>query len=235
MADMDDITLINGDCLEVLPTLADNSVDLVFTDVPYNSNIDYGTYKDNLASADYWAWITTVVEECKRIGRMVVIKHSALKIYDWTEHIKGCRLVIWYKPFSSGFPVNGFATHFEPLWVVQGKTVKWSKDVIIQNSGAGNPECSYGPAQMPEGLARQVIDVCSTLGDTVLDCCFGTGTTGVVAVGTGRKFIGIEIDKTYFNMAQERIAKAMIEVGKVNEMPESLANSLKNSVALSLY
>jgi len=60
-------------------------------------------------------------------------------------------------------------------------------------------------------------------------------TTGVACVKTGRKFIGIEIDEAYFKIAQERIAKTMVEAGKIDEMPESLASSLKNPAALSLY
>ena len=42
-------------------------------------------------------------------------------------------------------------------------------------------------------------------GDTVLDCCMGSGSTGVAALNTGRRFIGIELNTEYFNIAKERI------------------------------
>ena len=45
-------------------------------------------------------------------------------------------------------------------------------------------------------------------GQTVLDCCMGSGTTGVAAIQTGRKFIGIELDANYFDIARKRIAAA---------------------------
>ena len=42
----------------------------------------------------------------------------------------------------------------------------------------------------------------------VLDCCMGSGTAGVACMNTNRKFIGIELDENYFNIAKERIEKA---------------------------
>ena len=204
--------LILGDCLEVMKTLPTGSVDAVITDPPYNSNLKYSTYQDNLPYEDYWQFITEVVVECNRIAQFVIIKHSSLKIYDWTKHIDKSRMVVWYKPFSSGFPMNGFATHFEPMWVTQGKVAKWSRDVIIQNSGACNHEKSFGhPAQMPEGLANQLIDICTLPGQIVLDPFMGSGTTGVACIQTGRDFIGIEIDPGYFAIAEKRIKDAQAQ------------------------
>ena len=48
--------------------------------------------------------------------------------------------------------------------------------------------------------------------DIVLDCCMGSGSTGVACVHTNRRFIGIELDEGYFNIAKERIGKAIKEV-----------------------
>lgn len=64
------------------------------------------------------------------------------------------------------------------------------------------------PAQFPERLVRDHIVSWSNLGDTVLDCFMGGGTTGVVCVNTGRRFIGMELDENYFNVAVNRIAEA---------------------------
>ena len=205
-----------GDCLEIMRGMPDASVDAVITDPPYNSGLDYGeTTNDKRPYEEYWAWLTEIVKECNRVGKLVIVKHSALKVYDWTKHIDKSRLVIWYKPFSSGFPINGFATHFEPLWVTKGKTAKWSKDVIIQNAGACNKEKSFKhPAQMPEGLATQLIEVCTSEGQTVLDCFLGSGTMGVAAVKTNRNFIGIEINPQYFEIAQRRIAEAQAQMNR---------------------
>ena len=61
------------------------------------------------------------------------------------------------------------------------------------------------PAVFPEQLAQDHIVSWSNEGDTVLDCFMGSGTTGVACLNTNRRFIGIELDKTYFNIAKERI------------------------------
>ena len=66
----------------------------------------------------------------------------------------------------------------------------------------------FHPAQFPENLVKDHIVSWSNMGDTVLDCFMGSGTTGVACVNTGRKFIGIELDKQYFEIAEKRIEEA---------------------------
>lgn len=64
------------------------------------------------------------------------------------------------------------------------------------------------PAPFPEQLIKDHIVSWSNEGDTVLDCFMGSGTTGVACINTRRNFIGIELDKQYFDIAQDRINKA---------------------------
>ena len=61
------------------------------------------------------------------------------------------------------------------------------------------------PTQKPLALIENLINTFSNKGETVLDNCTGSGTTGVAALGCSRKFIGIEMDETYFNIAKKRI------------------------------
>lgn len=70
---------------------------------------------------------------------------------------------------------------------------------------------SYGlhPTQKPVALMEYLIRTYTNEGDTVLDFTIGSGTTGVAAMHTGRKFIGIELDEGYFQIAKERIEKAV--------------------------
>lgn len=65
------------------------------------------------------------------------------------------------------------------------------------------------PAPFPESLARDHIVSWSNEGDTILDPFMGSGTTGVACVNTGRNFIGIELDESYFSIARERIKSAV--------------------------
>lgn len=59
--------------------------------------------------------------------------------------------------------------------------------------------------QKPVGLMEELILTYTNKGDTVLDCCMGSGTTGAACAATGRKFIGVEKDESYFNVAKDRI------------------------------
>lgn len=66
------------------------------------------------------------------------------------------------------------------------------------------------PTQKPLELIEELIKTYSNEGDTVLDNCFGSNTTGVACVNTGRRYIGIEKDKEYFEIGKERMISAAI-------------------------
>lgn len=68
-----------------------------------------------------------------------------------------------------------------------------------------NTEVGLHPTQKPVPLIEYLVKTYTNEGDTVLDNCMGSGTTGVACKNLGRNFIGIEIDDTYFAVAQERI------------------------------
>lgn len=65
------------------------------------------------------------------------------------------------------------------------------------------------PTQKPVDLLEYLIKTYTNEGEVVLDNCMGSGSTGVACINTGRKFIGIEKDDTYFNVAKERINNAL--------------------------
>ena len=67
--------------------------------------------------------------------------------------------------------------------------------------------------QKPVALLEYLIRTYTNEGDTVLDNCMGSGSTGVACVNTGRNFIGIELDDSYFEIAKKRIDDAVIELG----------------------
>jgi len=68
------------------------------------------------------------------------------------------------------------------------------------------------PTQKPVALMEYLINTYTNPDDTVVDPCIGSGTTGVACVNTCRSFIGMEIDKEYFNIAKKRIAEAQMQV-----------------------
>lgn len=80
-----------------------------------------------------------------------------------------------------------------------------------------NTEVGLHPTQKPLGLMEYLIKTYSNEGEIVLDNCMGSGTTGVACVNTDRNFIGIEMDEGYFNIAKDRIEKAINTKGETNE------------------
>ena len=88
------------------------------------------------------------------------------------------------------------------------------KQVITENNGERYPRAiqkfsldkdKYHPTQKPVALMEYLIKTYTNVGDTVLDNCMGSGTTGVACKRLNRNFIGIELDDKYFQIAKERI------------------------------
>ena len=71
---------------------------------------------------------------------------------------------------------------------------------------------SLHPTQKPVALLEYLIKTYTNEGETVLDNCMGSGSTGVACKNLNRKFIGIELDENYFNIAKERIEKSRNEI-----------------------
>lgn len=85
--------------------------------------------------------------------------------------------------------------------ITPAKSKKYSHDLDVR----------VHPTQKPVDLLEYLVKTYTNEGETVLDNCMGSGSTGVACVNTGRKFIGIELDKSYFEIAKERIEKSIRE------------------------
>jgi site-specific DNA-methyltransferase (adenine-specific) len=89
---------------------------------------------------------------------------------------------------------------------------------ILQFKGDDKKNGFLHPTQKPVELCEYLIKTYTNEGETVLDNCMGSGSTGVACINTGRNFIGIELDKGYFNIAQKRIAEAQRRGEQVNRL-----------------
>ena len=78
---------------------------------------------------------------------------------------------------------------------------------VLQFSGEHNRGKKH-PTQKPTDLLEWLIKTYTNDGETVLDNCMGSGSTGVACANTNRRFIGIELDEGYFNIAKKRIEEA---------------------------
>jgi len=77
---------------------------------------------------------------------------------------------------------------------------------VIELSSGNKRELRH-PTQKPVALMELLISTYSNKGDTILDNCMGSGTTGVACRNLGRSFIGMELDESYFRLATERITE----------------------------
>ena len=88
------------------------------------------------------------------------------------------------------------------------------KHLLEFDNEAANNKNRLHPTQKPVKLCEYLIKTYTNEGDTVLDNCMGSGTTGVACVNTGRKFIGIEKDEKYFEIAKQRIDNVVFSLRK---------------------
>ncbi len=85
----------------------------------------------------------------------------------------------------------------------------YPRSIVYKSNGdRTNGDNGLHPTQKPVALLEYLIKTYTNPGETVLDCTMGSGTTGVAAMKTGRRFVGIELDPTYFEIAQTRIKNA---------------------------
>ncbi len=87
------------------------------------------------------------------------------------------------------------------------RRIRDDQTIPMQTIRFNNCQERLHPTQKPVDLMAYMIKTYTTEGETVLDFAMGSGTTGVAAMQLDRKFIGIELDKTYFDIAVNRIKK----------------------------
>ena len=107
--------------------------------------------------------------------------------------------------------VNGGIAKVE--YKPESKELSYPKTVQFFKSLSNNDKDRFHPTQKPVALMEYLIRTYTDEGETVLDNCMGSGTTGVACINTNRKFIGMEMDNKYYEIACKRIedAKACME------------------------
>jgi site-specific DNA-methyltransferase (adenine-specific) len=111
------------------------------------------------------------------------------------------------KPYDKGKAVRDTESYGEQTKAIHVKNeegTRYPRSVIYFKTAEG--EGKLHPTQKPVKMYKYFINTYSNENDIVLDPCMGSGTTGVACLNTNRKFIGIELDKDYFDIAKERIS-----------------------------
>lgn len=252
-------SLIQGDCLEEMKKLPDQSIDLILCDPPYGTT---SCLWDEVIPFDLlWDQYRRLIKPHGAIvlfGSQPFTSKLILSNIDWfreeivwlknkagsglqakQKHIKTHENIVVFSP-------KGTYTFNPQKWLVDKKEFltqrKTFKEVEIGNNvyskitrtqtgddGTRNPisivscrvpftpsksktyskavDLRYHPTQKPLDLMDYLVKTFSNEGDTVLDHCMGSGTTGVSAVRLGRYFIGMELLADYFNIAHQRISE----------------------------
>jgi site-specific DNA-methyltransferase (adenine-specific) len=214
--------VINGDCLDVLPSVEDNSIDIVLCDPPYMLNVRSDLYGKlnpwaDLVNASLWykSWIG----HCKRVlkndgclwtflnWRSLPCFQKAAFDSDWD--IKS--LMIWDKD-CIGTGVKGLRPTYEmvALLIMPGFSIKNRSIRDIQTFKWGNFKPTGHPAEKPVELLNFLIEISGkTDGAIVLDPFAGSCSTGVSAISTGNRFIGIECDPVWVEKGIARLCSAV--------------------------
>jgi len=217
---MNKINLIHGDCLEAMKLIPDGSVDMVLTDPPYGmeyqSNRRTATDKfAKIKNDDGLSWLDEFVDE---IYRVIKMDSAAYVFCSWHKidafksafdrKFKLKNIIVWVKNnHGSGDLKGAYAPKHEfVLYMHKGRSLfrnGRSPDVVMADKVSGSK--MVHPTEKPISLLEKFVTNNSDEGSTILDPFMGSGTTGVAAKNLNRKFIGIELDEDYFNIAKERI------------------------------
>ena len=224
----DNITLLHGDCLELLKDIEDKSIDLVVTDPPYEIETSgAGIYKQ--ADKQYVKELNgikngfdpKVLDELCRVMKKINVyffcsQKQIMPLLDYFVKQKKCNwnLISWHKTNPVPACGNKYLTDTEFILFFREKGVKVYGEFKTKFTYYVTPlnqkdKKLYGhPTIKPLEIVRNFIINSSQEGETVLDPFMGSGTTGVACIETNRNFIGMELNEEYLKLSKDRIDKA---------------------------
>ena len=212
------IKLLQGDCMELMNNIPNESIDLVLTDIPYNvvNREDNGLRKLDKENADILTFdLQEFLEQIYNKTKSTIIifcgkeQVSIIHSYFNDKQKKGMgtvRQLIWEK--SNPSPMNG-----QHIYLSGVENAIWFK----KRGGTFNAHCKNTVFKYPIGrsklhpteknhlLLQELILDNSNENDLILDPCMGSGSTGVVALQNNRNFLGIELNQNYFEIAKNRL------------------------------
>lgn len=240
-------TIINGDCLEIMKIIPDNSFDVTFADPPFNLKKKYNSYKDKNSEDEYifWCkkWLFEMVRITKPSGSIFVHNIPKWLIYygSYLNDIAFFKHWIAWDAMSSPLGKTLLPNHYGILYYAKSKTPKFydirtgykrcrhCKYTYQDYGGKKNLMHPYGPilsdvwtdihrikhktrrdehpCQLPVHLVERLLLFSSDENDIIFDPFVGTGTTAIAAKKLGRRFIGIDVDKSYAEIAQKKISE----------------------------
>lgn len=228
---MSNIKLLNGDSYKLIKDIPDKSIDLVYIDIPYeyesggkgagfimkSSNVK-NFYSKEVDKISYGIDYSIFDELCRVLKHIYIyIWCSRDQILDITKYFveeKKCRVnyLVWCKTNPTPFTNDMWLPDIEYCLCIKEATAPRYNDGIelkskwyISSKNKEDRDLYKHPTIKPLELVKRHILHSSNEGDTILDCFMGSGTTGVACKELNRNFIGIELDKEYYDIAVKRI------------------------------
>jgi DNA modification methylase len=221
----------NVDCIEATVNLPDQSVQMVLTDIPYNevnfnksvnqrAKYDGQLRKFTKGEADELNFdLQIFLNEVKRVVKGSVYIFCGINqlpiIFNYFKHENEkefmSRVCVWSKtnpPVANGQHMWTQGTEF----CVFAKRRKTKFNEHCKKNVWEFPvgRSKIHPTEKPLKLFQYLIESSSDEGDIILDPCIGSGTTAEACINLGRNYIGYEINKEYFDIANQRINKLII-------------------------
>lgn len=210
---------MNGDCLELMKTIPDKSVDSIITDPPYG--MDYQSawrskgerFKKILNDKNPFIWFLYDAYRVLKDGGAIACFSDWKNAETWRQAIEWAGFsiksqVVWNREVHGmGDLKSSFGPQHDIVWfAVKGTFTfhdKRPKSVI--NSKRISGEKLLHPNEKPISLMEDLIRAITPINGSVFDPFMGSGSTGVACKNLKRNFIGIEKDETYFKIAEKRI------------------------------
>jgi len=219
----EDIKLLCGDCLERMKEIPDKSVDCIVTDPPYIINYKTNYRKDKkhdfcsvIENDNNFEMISDYIKECYRIMKdnsAIYMFCNCDKVDYFKQELEKAKfkiknMIIWVKNnWTAGDLYAQFGKQYEIIFLANKGRKKFNgkriTDVWNFDRVSGNKQVHQN--QKPVELLMQCIEKHSDKNDVIFDGFMGSGTTGVACGNLNRKFIGIELDENYFEIAKNRI------------------------------
>ena len=220
---MEDIKLYCDDCLNIMKQIENESIDLIVTDPPYlikyktnrRKNKDHD-FCSEILNDDNEQLIIDYIRECYRILKNNTAMYmfcNCDKVDFFKQELENAgfkikNMIIWVKNnHTAGDLKAQFGKQYEIIFLVNkgrkcfnGKRIT---DIWMFDKISGKKQLHQN--QKPVDLLKQCILKHSDENDIIFDGFMGSGSTGVACIETNRKFIGVELDKKYFEIAKERI------------------------------
>ena len=218
-----DATIVHGDSRELLASGEFRPADLLVSDPPYRltsggtSGRDWGGMfgsdkYDNggeiVTMVEFSEWLAKAYLALKLNADAYFFLNDKNVVPFWNEAaavgFKWHNLLAWKKP--NAIPNRWYMKNAEfVIYAYKGRAQKINDCSAAQIIGAPNPNTTGHPNEKPVGLLQVYIENSSKPGDVVLDPFLGSGSTAIAAVRSGRKFLGFEVEREWFDIAAARL------------------------------